>query len=311
MDDCLGDLVKIAGQAEHCDISGLTNINLATATTIYDEGPPDAETTISESVHPPVTLDVATGLEEAETDIEPDEPAPKKRRRGARLLLAEIAIVIGVAVGIGLRTYFTDETPVRKPVDGAWRALLDTIDIEQDTISENWKSLPRDGIVAFANETQNSRIAVGETLAPNYQVRMVFTRYEGPCGVGLVLPLGSGKQVSLEMDASNGSKTVLGDENYGVLTEYDGPLLTTGVRQMCLVTVENKLDWTRIRITLDGRKLIDYNGPTADLHCDPKWASKPGRLGVGVHKLVSAQIHELSVRSFTGDLAESRPATLP
>ena len=58
MDECLADLLEIGSQAEECDISGLTNLGSPTATTVFDEGPPDADTAVNDEIEPaPPTLD--------------------------------------------------------------------------------------------------------------------------------------------------------------------------------------------------------------------------------------------------------------
>ena len=326
MDDCLADLLEIAGQAEHCDISGLTNMGCSTATTVFDEGPPDADTTIDDHIEtPPETLDAARSTRapaaegapslmtaptasDEDTVVETPEPG---RRRGLRLFLAVIAIIVGVGVGIALRTYFTSDPPPRPAVAGQWRSLLGDIDIDRDTVAGKWDRLPDGSVMACANGIEHTRMAAPGALAPNYQVRMVFTRHEGACGVGLILPLGSGNQVSLEIDGLQGTKSALGDTGYGVRVEEDGPVLTSDVKHVCLVSVQGAGEWTKIAIELDGRELIKYEGPTDELHPADGWDTPAGRLGFGVHRHVSARIHELSVRSFTGGKPASRPSTQP
>ncbi|MDP6637282.1 MAG: serine/threonine-protein kinase [Phycisphaerae bacterium] len=314
MDDCLTDLLKIAGDAEHCDISGLTNMNTATATTVFDEGPPDAETSIGDYIVPPVTLDAARSMQaparesEASSTQAPTESGRSTladmdelpRRRGAKLLLVEIAILVGILVGIGLRTFFAGDPPRRggpgpgprsRPVlGGQWYDLLKDVDVNADAIAEKWDKLPDGSVMACANGTEHSRMSAGGTLPPNYQVRMSFTRHEGDSGVGLILPLGRHNQVSLEID---------------------GTVLTTDVRHVCLASVQCASGLAKIVIEVDGRELIKYDGAIADLRCVEGWEAPLGGLGFGVHKDVSARIHELSVRSFVGGKAASMPSTQP
>jgi len=174
--------------------------------------------------------------------------------------------------------------------------LLGDTSIERDAIAGKWDRLPDGSVMAFANGGDHTRMAAPGALAGNYQVRMVFTRHEGVCGVGLILPLGSGNQVSVEIDGLQGTKSALGNTGYGVRVESDGPVLASGVRHVCLASVENAGDWTKILIELDGQELVKYEGPTGELHCADGWDAPLGRLGFGVHRHVSAQIHELSVR---------------
>jgi serine/threonine protein kinase len=326
MDDCLSDLLEIAGDAEMCDISGLTNMSSADATTVFDEGSPDAATTIADYIErPPVTLDAGRSMQSPATETEPslmnastlsdedtvfETPAPRMRR-GTRLLLAEIAIVVGIAAGLGLRTYFSSDPPPRPTVGGQWHNLLSAVDIERDAVAGKWDRLPDGVLMARANGTENSRMVAGGVLAPDYQVRMVFTRHEGVCGVGLVLPLGSGNQVSLEIDGLQGTKSTLGDTGYGVRVEEDGPVLKSEVRHTCLASVKSKDNWTIITIELDGRELIKYEGPADELHPADGWDTPLGRLGFGVDRHVSARIQELSVRPFTAGKPASRPSTQP
>ena len=305
MDDCLVDLREIARETEHCDISALTVLGSSSATTVFDEGPPDADTTIGDQIElPPVTLDAARSAGLPATESEPslmkvpttsDEPAsvetPGARRRfGVGILLAEIAIMAGIAVGLGLRAFFTTGPPPRPVLQGQWHDLIGDVDINADTIAGKWDRLPDGSVMACSNGTDHTKMVAGGALRPNYQVRMSFTRHEGVCGVAVILPLGADNQVSLEID---------------------GALLTSGVRHVCLATVEDSGDGTKITFNVDRQELIDYDGPTADLHCAEGWDAPVGRLGFGVHKDVSAQIHELSVRSLARGKSASRPSTRP
>ena len=325
MDDCLADLLEIAGEAEHCDISGLTNMASTTATTVFDEAPPDADTAIDDHIErPPVSLDAARPRQLPATESEPslmkdptasdastvlDTPAPK-RNRGLKLLLAEIAIVIGIASGLGLRTYFNPApTPPKATLPVQWTDLLRNIDIERDSVAGKWDRLPDGSVMACVGRTDHARMASPQAFGPNYQVRMVFTRYEGVCGVGLILPLGEDNEVSVEIDGLQGTQSALGDTGYGVRVECDGPVLGSGVRHECLASVQNGGGWTRIVIELDGPELMRYEGPTNELHPADGWETSLGRLGFGVHRHVSAQIHELSVRSFRNAQPTSMPST--
>lgn len=305
MDDCLADLREIAGDAEHCNISTLTALGSSSATTVFDEGPPEADTTIGDQIElPPATLDAARAMQLPATETEPSlmsaptaidedtvvEAEEPRRRRGMGLLLAEIAIVVGILAGIGLRTYFNSGPPPRPLVGGQWRDLLRDGDIDRDAIAGKWDRLPDGSVMACLNGTEHARMAAPGTLGAGYQVRMEFTRHEGTSGVALVLPLGSGNQVSIEID---------------------GALLASGVRHVCLASVEYAGDRTKITTKVDQQELINYNGPIADLHCDEGWNVPVGRLGFGVHKDATAQIHELSVRSLAGGKPASMPSTQP
>ena len=326
MDDCLADLQAIARDAAGCDISSLTNMGLSSATTVFDEGPPDADTTIGDQIElPPATLDAVGSMHVPATETEPslmraptdsDEAASAEtqlppRRRGVGLLLAEIAIITGILVGIGLRTYFTSGPPPRPVGGGQWRDLLRDSDIEKDAIAGRWDRQPDGSVMSCAGGDDHARMAAPGTPAGNYQVRMVFTRHEGVCGVALILPLGPNDQVSLEIDGLKGTKSALGNMDYGVCVEADGPVLKPLVKHVCLVSVEDAGDWTKIVIELDGQELIEYEGPAAELHCADGWAVPIGRLGFGVHRQVSAQIHELSVRRLESGKPASRPSSMP
>jgi serine/threonine protein kinase len=396
MDECLADLLEIGSQAEECDISGLTNLGSPTATTVFDEGPPDADTAIDDQIEPaPPTLDAvqtdsgpladepitpdedqepvaidsveseSTLHEESPSDIVepaessagsdwgdessqleysdiPDEPdtdidddiddeeetaadepheanshegesASHGFAHGLKLLLAATAIVAGIGAGLILRSYFAS-SPVAAPTLGAqWGDLLGDVDVDKDVVAGKWDRLLDGSLMAFADEIEHSRMTAGAPIKPNYQVRMIFTRYEGAGGVGLILPLGSGNQVSLEIDGAQGKKSALGSADYGVRVEEDGPSLSDGVRHTCIVSVENSGEWTRIAVTLDGRELIRYEGPVNELHLSEEWDSPAGRLGFGVQRYVSAQVHELSVRALASRrLAKDKePSTRP
>ena len=326
MDDCLADLQAIARDAAGCDISSLTNMGLSSATTVFDEGPPDADTTIGDQIElPPATLDAVGSMHVPATETEPslmraptdsDEAASAEtqlppRRRGVGLLLAEIAIITGILVGIGLRTFFSSDPPPRPVGGGQWRDLLGDTDIDRDTIAGRWDRQPDGSVMSCAGGDDHARMAAPGTPAGNYQVRMVFTRHEGVCGVALILPLGPTNQVSLEIDGLQGTKSALGNMDYGVRVEADGPVLKPLVKHVCLARVEDAGDWTKIVIELDGQELIEYEGPAAELHCADGWAVPMGRLGFGVHRQVSAQIHEVSVRRLESGKPASRPSSMP
>jgi len=386
MDECLADLVEIAGEAEQCDISGLTDIvPSSTATTVCDGTPLEAETTVRDDVAPPPTLDASqtTRVDErheapaeidasampegspAGDDLETDEyssvydspepvdeltadessedqensagfgesavhesPPDEITRRGGdepehedystrepfqwlRILLAGFAVLVGVAVGIGLKTYFSSGSSATPMLGGQWINLLEHVDADKDSLAGKWEKMGDRSVMAFAGAAEHSRMTTGKTIKPNYQVRMSFTRLEGDCGVALILPLGSGDQAALEIDGADGEKSSLGDSGYGVRVEADGSVLGSGVRHTCLVSVEDSGDWTTIRISLDGRKLIEYEGPASELHLGEDWDCPAGRLGFGVHSDVSAQIHELSVRALPQVDARPGPATRP
>ncbi|MDP6046842.1 MAG: hypothetical protein QGG25_14635, partial [Phycisphaerae bacterium] len=395
MDACLADLLGIAGQAEHCDISGLTNMGSSSATTVCDEVAPEAETTIGDDIEPaPATLDAAqtdsahsariastpqiapaegdeptavdapqsevgyvsgdeateseapqtsvsyddsqeptvaeipedeashidseeSAAETPEADSEDDDdPDDDDRyddpRHGLiRLVLATIAVIVGVGVGIGLKTYFASVPAPAPSLSGQWSSLLQQVDLESETIAGKWDRLHDGSIMAFVGGADHSMMTVGSEITPNYQVRMRFTRHEGMCGVGFNLPLGLGKQVSLEIDGDKGARSALGDADYGVRVEEDGPVLSSGVKHTCIASVESARDWTRIMVTLDGRELIKYEGPISELHPAKEWVRPANRLGFGVHRDVSAQIHELSVRAFSGGRFVEKPSTQP
>ena len=307
MGDCLADLREIGRDAARCNISTLTNIGPASATTVFEEGPPDADTTLSEQIElPPATLDAARSTEPPATESEPSAPGGAtesdedsaveaggpRRRLGTGLLLAEIAIIAGILVGIGLRTFFSSEPPPAPTVGGQWRDLLRDTDIERDAIAGKWDRLPDGSIMACLNGTDHARMAAPGALGTGYQVRMVFTRHEGEgvSGVALILPLGSGNQVSIEID---------------------GTLLVSGARHVCLASVEYAGDRAKITTKVDQQEVINYDGLIADSHYNEEWSVPVGRLGFGVHKDATAQIHELSVRSFTGGGPASMPSTQP
>ena len=305
MDDCLADLREIAGDAEHCNISTLTTIGSSSATTVFDEGPPDADTTIGDQIElPPATLDAARAMQLPATETEPSlmsaptaidedtgvEAEEPRRRRSMGLLLAEIAIIAGILAGIGLRTFFSSDPPPVPVVAGQWRDLLRDTDIDRDAIAGKWDRLPDGSVMACLNGTEHARMAAPGTLGAGYQVRMVFTRHEGVSGVALILPLGSRNRVSIEIDRT---------------------LLTSGVRHVCLASVEYAGDRTKITVKVDQQEVINFDGPIADLHCDEGWNVPVGRLGFGVHKDATAQIHELSIRSFTSGKPALMPSTQP
>ena len=360
MDACLADLLKIAGQAEECDISGLTNIVSSSATTVCDETPLEAETTVGDDIKPPTTLDASQTVDEpiseapsqpgpvesdeatvadapreetsghdgdesyeAETTLEDDdEPAviespqdqdqthddepdedetPTPVSGGTmRFVMAGLAILVGIGVAIGLRAAYFAANPNTTPgaPGGQWTSQLERVDLDSDLVSGKWDR-PDDGtLMAFAGGAGHSMLTVGGAITPNYQVKTSFTRHKGLCGVGFNLPLGSGRQVSLEIDGFDGVKSVLGDPGVGVCVKKDGSVLSSGVKHECLVSVEGAGDWVRITVMLDGGELIRYEGPVGELNAAEEWARPPGRLGFGVHREVSAQIHELSIRAF-------------
>jgi serine/threonine protein kinase len=305
MDDCLADLREIGREAARCNISTLTNVGPASATTVFEEGPPDADTAIGEQIElPPATLDAASSTEPPATESGPSVPggaaetdehsaveaAGPRRRRGMGLLLAEIAIIAGILMGIGLRTFFSSAPPPVPIGGGQWHDLLRDTDVDRDALAGKWDRLPDGSVMACLNGTEHARMVAPGALGPNYEVRMLFTRHEGVCGVALILPLGSRHQISVEIDKS---------------------LLTTGVRHVCLASVQNAGDRTKITFEVDGQESIKYDGPTTDLQCAAEWESPVGRLGFGVHKDVSAQIHELSARAFTGGRPAPMPSTQP
>jgi len=313
MDECLADLLEIADEAEECDIAALTNLGSAAATTVCDPALAAAETSIGDYSGPSTSLDASDllGLSTTRADTAAQTPKPK-RRTGAKLLLAEIAIIVGIGLGIGLRTYFSSiSPPPRRARVEQWRDLLNDVDIARDTVSGPWEKLPDLSMVAIAGGPEHKRMVVGGVLAPNYQVRMVFTRHEGDCGVGLLLPLGGGNMASLEIDALAGSKSILGNNGYGVCVQEDGPVLTTGVRHECIASVESIGQWTAITIVVDGRELIRYEGPADEWHPADGWQTPKDRLGFGVHREVSAHVHELSVCPLVRSEPASRPSSHP
>jgi len=136
MDDCISDLLKVAPDAEQYDISGLMDFEVSSASTVIDAEFTDAKTTIPEdeleslpetldaggspnvtaagdpggpelSVHQAPTVDLPALPEQSESESPP--------RRSWKLLLAELAIIAGVLVGIGLRAVFGPGNPSTNP----------------------------------------------------------------------------------------------------------------------------------------------------------------------------------------------------
>jgi len=305
MDDCLADLQAIGRDAAGCDISALTNMGLSSATTVFEEGSPDADTAIGDQIElPPATLDAAKAMQPPATETEPSllkvstvsdeantvETQRRPRRRGLGLLLAEIAIVVGVLAGLGLRMFFTSDPSSQPVVGGQWRDLLVDTDIDRDTIAGKWDRQPDGSVMSCAGGDSHARMVAPVVLGPDYRVRMVFTRHEGVRGLALILPLGSDNQVSIEID---------------------GAVLKSVAEHVCLASVEKAGRLTKILIEVDGQELIRYEGPVSELHCDREWSVPLGLLGFGVHRNVSAQIHELSVRRLESGKPASMPSTQP
>jgi serine/threonine protein kinase len=304
MEECLSDLQAVARKSKPCDISVLTDGEFASATTIFEEGSPEAKTAITYQDDLPtvVTLDAVDLMEPPATETEPslmriptlsDEATSTvvqaPRRRGLGLLLAEIAIIIGVLVGIGLRTFFKPEQPPSTPLlSTQWHDFSRDVDIDSDSIAGRWDRLPDGSLMASAGGSEHARMMLPETSVSNYQMRIVFRRIEGTRGLGLILPLGGGSQVSVDIDRAG---------------------LTTTDKHVCLVSVETAGDLVRVLVELDRQVLSKYEGPAAELQCGDEWSIPPGRLGFGVHKDVSAQIHEVSLRRIDRRRPASRPST--
>jgi len=136
MDECISDLLEVAPDAEQHDISGLMDFDVSAASTVLDAEFTDAKTTVSEDEPEslPETLD-AGHSPNARGAGEPGEPeltvrrgrtedlttlsdpvVPERRpRHGWKLLLAELAIVAGILIGIGLRAVFGPGNPSGPP----------------------------------------------------------------------------------------------------------------------------------------------------------------------------------------------------
>ncbi|MCP4375535.1 MAG: serine/threonine protein kinase [bacterium] len=303
MEECLSDLQDVARKSKPCDISVLTDREFSTATTIFEEGPADADTTITyQEDMPTVTLDVAGMMQPPATETEPslmriptvsDEDTSivpqRQRRRSLGLLLAAIAIVIGILLGIGLRTFFKPgQPPSRPPLSTQWHDFIRDIDIDKDAVAGKWNRLPKGSLMASAGGSEHARMMLPVVSVSNYQMRIVFRRIEGDRGLGLILPLGGSSRMSIEID---------------------GAALTTTDKHTCLVSVEINGDLVRVLVEFNGQVLSRYEAPAAELQCSEEWSIPTGRIGFGVHKDVSAQIHEISARRVERRQASSRPST--
>jgi len=169
------------------------------------------------------------------------------------------------AIGFGMLAWSVASVAFAQPaqeVDGLGR-----VDLAKDIVIGSWQKSP-DGLTSSARE-EKAICSLPYDLGSKYGATITFTRQEGDNVVGVVLPLGP-TQVFLEISGWNGETHGLSRVG-GSTREESNPTsvrpgtLTNDTKHQVQIEVNVESPRASIQVELDGKPLIDWSGPLADV----------------------------------------------
>jgi hypothetical protein len=157
-----------------------------------------------------------------------------------------------------------------------------------------------------------ARMALPVSPRGSYELRVGFARAEGKNEIGLMLPVGSAAVLLAIGDsgAGNGLSNVAGKTVHENTTTTSTKLENGQVHFLnAWVTLQG--DRADIRAVLDGRPLIQWEGPLADLAIPEAWTlAVTPILGLGANNS-TVTFTAVKVRAISGPVLFGRPAPAP
>lgn len=166
---------------------------------------------------------------------------------------------------------------------GRWVEVIRRIDPKRDTVAGKWQRRGRS--LVLSSPAEQNRAAAPIAPAGSYTLDAQFVRTSGDNTVCFTLPVGS-RSVSVFFSAwrsaVHGLSDIKGQDARSNPTGVKPGILRNGVTYRACMTVKVRGEQARITVGLNGRPLIAWNGPLADLSPQISWGSpRPGQPAFG------------------------------
>ena len=193
------------------------------------------------------------------------------------------------------------EDGIIKP--GKWVDLLPLVDSAEHAVKGTWER--RDGALAPKRPTGGARVMVPVALKGSYEIEATVVRLAREGQATFILPLAS-TNVEAVFGHAGGKAFLHRVEGEEVQTPHR---LETGVPAKVHIKVMQKGDHAMVAAAVDGRPLLQWQGPQDDLSLAGYWRlPKRSALGFGVHEAVIA-LKSLRVKVLDGEARLLTPAT--
>ena len=183
---------------------------------------------------------------------------------------------------------------------GTWINLLALVDPAKDKVEGSWQRTP--GGLAAVQRVRQSRITIPVAPEGSYELQLRFARTEGNDAIATVLPVGSSKVILFlctYAGKAHGLSSIRRAHAVNNETTVSPGTIENGRDHYLQVRVDLEDEKARIRVGLNGRSIIDWEGEQSDLSARGGWdVPQAGCLGVGANGAIitwrSARLKMLS-----------------
>lgn len=158
--------------------------------------------------------------------------------------------------------------------------LLSLVDIARDAVAGNWKR-SGNGVEVVPHPSGFSRLALPVVPRGDYALTVALTRLNGQSEINVLLPIGPAYgMVSLWQ----GEKPVVLQNVNGASHGQNQPVkLLNGQASVVTLSVTHRDKMGSVAVTLDGTKVMDWQGPLSSLSQREVWRVPRHGLGLGAH----------------------------
>ena len=196
---------------------------------------------------------------------------------------------------------------------GKWVDALQSIDLQWDAVSGEWRRQGTDLAVAHSNF---QRIMLPVELKGSYELKVDFTRFAGAYPILIVFPVG---KRTCALDLAERWETVHGLSLIDGRNAYDrnNPAVWTpgklvnSQRYPVLISVQIEGDMAKIDVSLDKHPIISWSGRQESLDVEPWWSlPKPYRPALACND-TDVVYHSALVRAMDGKARMAPPHISP
>ena len=189
--------------------------------------------------------------------------------------------------------------PAPKPT-ATWRDLLKLVDLKKHAVEGRWL---RDGGRVGVEAKGHARIGIPVAPKGDYELKVQFSRVAGNNDVNTILPVGN-TSVMVMLSGNNGQASGLSSVNGKYCHENEtrtpGQLANNTTHNL-YVKVTTKDSMANISATLDGKKLVEWEGPQSALSNSRYWSLPSNRiLGLGTDSGSTTIFSSVQLRMLTG-----------
>lgn len=184
-----------------------------------------------------------------------------------------------------------------------WIDVLRLVDPDKHAVDGRWAR--RGGRVGVAAR-EHARVGIPVAPKGDYELKVQFVRIEGSNDVNTILPVGN-TSVVVMLSSNNGSASGLTAINGKLCDSNDtrtSGSLTNDTAHNLHVKVTTKDDQAEISATLDGKKLLEWEGPQSALSSTSGWRLPNQKiLGVGTDSGSTTIFNSVQLRMLSGKAA--------